>query len=159
MKSLTASDRSALVRLAASLPVGDENRRAILAGLQAVRGDNAKITRASTRYAAASAKLDRALKSAVNSDLLQSGFDGTFMWPRLGQALNEIGEVLAKNGISHDTMSADRFRGNDGQATLDIEFTNEADPFSPTPITNSMLVVTYHEFKETGRWEVVAYLS
>ena len=33
MKTLTASDRSALIRLAASLPVGDENRRAILAGL------------------------------------------------------------------------------------------------------------------------------
>ena len=33
MKSLTASDRSALIRLAASLPVGDANRRAILAGL------------------------------------------------------------------------------------------------------------------------------
>lgn len=30
MKSITASDRSALIRLAASLPVGDENRRAIL---------------------------------------------------------------------------------------------------------------------------------
>ena len=33
MKNLTASDRSSLIRLAASLPVGDENRRAILAGL------------------------------------------------------------------------------------------------------------------------------
>ena len=33
MKNLTASDRSALIRLAASLPVGDENRRTILAGL------------------------------------------------------------------------------------------------------------------------------
>lgn len=33
MKNLTASDRSSLIRLAASLPVGDANRRAILAGL------------------------------------------------------------------------------------------------------------------------------
>ena len=33
MRNLTASDRSSLIRLAASLPVGDENRRAILAGL------------------------------------------------------------------------------------------------------------------------------
>jgi hypothetical protein len=37
MKSLTASDRKALIRLAASLPVGDGTRRAILAGL--VQGD------------------------------------------------------------------------------------------------------------------------
>ena len=33
MKNLTASDRSALIRLAASLPKGSEERRAILAGL------------------------------------------------------------------------------------------------------------------------------
>ena len=37
MKNLTASDRSALIRLAASLPKGSEERRAILAGL--VKGD------------------------------------------------------------------------------------------------------------------------
>jgi hypothetical protein len=34
MKSITASDRKSLIRLAASLPKGDENRRAILAGLR-----------------------------------------------------------------------------------------------------------------------------
>ena len=34
MRKLTASDRSSLIRLAASLPVGDENRRAILSGLR-----------------------------------------------------------------------------------------------------------------------------
>ncbi len=33
MKSLTASDRKSLIRLAASLPKGDKSRRAILAGL------------------------------------------------------------------------------------------------------------------------------
>lgn len=33
MKNLTASDRSALIRLAASLPKGDQSRRTILAGL------------------------------------------------------------------------------------------------------------------------------
>ena len=33
MRNLTASDRAALIRLASTLPVGDENRRAILAGL------------------------------------------------------------------------------------------------------------------------------
>lgn len=31
---ITASDRSALIRLASSLPVGDESRRAILSGLR-----------------------------------------------------------------------------------------------------------------------------
>lgn len=34
MKTLTASDRSALIKLASSLPQGDETRKAILAGLQ-----------------------------------------------------------------------------------------------------------------------------
>ena len=107
----------------------------------------------------ASASLTSQQRRAINQDLVRAGLDGTRPWPRLGQALNEIGDVLAKNGLGHDMMSADRFRGTDGSARLDIEFTNEADPFSPTPITNSILVVTYHQFEETGRWEVIAYLS
>lgn len=39
MRNLAASDRSALIRLASSLPKGDENRRAILAGLNKVSSD------------------------------------------------------------------------------------------------------------------------
>ena len=34
MRELTASDRSALIKLAKSMPKGDETRKAILAGLQ-----------------------------------------------------------------------------------------------------------------------------
>ena len=34
MKKISSSDRSALIRLASSLPVGDQNRKAILAGLK-----------------------------------------------------------------------------------------------------------------------------
>ena len=37
MKSLTASDRKSLIRLASSLPKGDKSRRAILAGLNKVK--------------------------------------------------------------------------------------------------------------------------
>jgi len=36
MKTITASDRSALIRLASSLPKGDSQRKAILAGLSAI---------------------------------------------------------------------------------------------------------------------------
>jgi hypothetical protein len=111
------------------------------------------------RTAAASVKLDNSTRQKINMALMRSGMDGNKPWPRLGQALNEIGEVLANNGISHDIMSADRFRGRDGITRLDIDFINEADPFSPTPITNSMLVITYHQFEETDRWEIIAYLS
>jgi len=39
MRALTASDRSALIKLASSLPAGSEERRAILAGLQGPRSD------------------------------------------------------------------------------------------------------------------------
>jgi hypothetical protein len=38
MKNITASDRSALIKLASSLPKGDETRRAILAGLEFSKG-------------------------------------------------------------------------------------------------------------------------
>ena len=37
MKSLTASDRKTLIRLASTLPVGDETRKAILTGLAQTR--------------------------------------------------------------------------------------------------------------------------
>ena len=39
MKNLTATDRSALIRLASSLPKGSENKRAILSGLKAAARD------------------------------------------------------------------------------------------------------------------------
>lgn len=37
MKSITASDRSSLIKLARTLPQGDETRKAILAGLKKVK--------------------------------------------------------------------------------------------------------------------------
>ena len=37
MKNLTASDRTTLIRLASSLPVGDDTRKAILTGLAQTR--------------------------------------------------------------------------------------------------------------------------
>ncbi len=37
MKTITASDRKTLIRLASSLPVGDETRKAILTGLAQTR--------------------------------------------------------------------------------------------------------------------------
>lgn len=47
MRTLTASDRVSLIKLASSLPKGDETRKAILAGLQVVKtaaDDPKKIT-------------------------------------------------------------------------------------------------------------------
>ena len=121
---------------------------------------SASVSRIVARFRAKTAAvLPQGQKQKVNMALMRKGMDGNKPWPRLGQALSEIGAILAANGISHDTMSSNYFRGKDGTARLDIDFINEADPFSPTPITNSMLVVTYHQFEETDRWEVVAYLS
>lgn len=44
MKFLTASDRESLIRLASSLPKGDKQRRAILAGLKKVSAEWPKVT-------------------------------------------------------------------------------------------------------------------
>ena len=56
-RTLTAADRSALIRLASTLPAGSEERRAILAGMQRVAwGDPVKDLKEGADYAKLAAK-------------------------------------------------------------------------------------------------------
>ena len=47
MNKLSSQDRSALIRLASSLPAGDQTRKAILAGLQKTAADSPALEKAS----------------------------------------------------------------------------------------------------------------
>lgn len=108
----------------------------------------------------ADAKLSSSLKSKINRDLIKAGLDGNGRFRKVGEAINVASGVFQKHGLEEDDVfSADRLRGPDGRATFNMAFTNVEDPFSPEPISNSMLVVQWHFFEETGQYEVLMYLS
>ena len=106
-----------------------------------------------------SVKLDNATRQRINMALMKKGLDGNLAFQRIGQALNVIAEVLGDAGLEQDEVfSADRFRNDDGRANFNIALSNPIDPFSPTPVNNSALAITWHKY-ESGRYEVLAYLS
>jgi hypothetical protein len=108
----------------------------------------------------ADAKLATSLKSKINKDLIKAGLDGNGRFRKVGEAINVASGVLQKHGLEEDDVfSADRFRGDSGTANFHMAFTNTEDPFSPEPITNSMLAVQWHFFAETSRYEVLMYMS
>lgn len=113
----------------------------------------------SGRTAAASVKLDNTTRQKVNAALMKKGLDGNLAFQRIGQALNVIAGVLGDAGLEQaEVFSASRFMADDGRANFDIALSNPTDSFSPTPIANSMLAITWHKH-ESGRYEVIAYLS
>ena len=74
-----------------------------------------------------------------------------------GAASNQIQAALAKHGI--ELADSPQWFGASGSQRLDLAFSNPSDPFSPTSISNSVLAVSWHKMDQTGRYEVVAYLS
>jgi predicted DNA-binding WGR domain protein len=111
------------------------------------------------RTAASSVKLDNSTRQKINMALMKKGLDGNIAFQRIGQALNVIAGVLQDAGLEQaEVFSANRFMGDDGRANFDIALSNPTDSFSPTPINNTMLAITWHKH-DSGRYEVIAYLS
>jgi len=75
MRTLTASDRASLIRLAASLPVGDENRRAILSSLQGVRVAEKRFQVSPKEKARA----DRSIEGSPFTIISRPQTDGSYM--------------------------------------------------------------------------------
>lgn len=104
-------------------------------------------------------RLDPKLRSRVNQDLTRAGFGGRVRFRSMGSAMNAATGVLDKHGLElDDVATASRFLAKSGSTTFSMAFTNEADPFSPESINNSMLAIQWTEL-EPGRFEVIAYLS
>ncbi len=109
--------------------------------------------------AALGSRLDASTRREGNMVLRKAGMDGKARFRSVGAALNKIFAVLSKVGIEQDeVLSAWKFKGPTGTATVDIAFTNESDPFSPEPINNSLLFLSWTELAPE-KFEVVAYLS
>jgi hypothetical protein len=106
-----------------------------------------------------SRKLDNRTKSAVNRMFNRRGLDGNGRFKKGEHGLSKALEILSEVGIEPDGIANSHvFTRPSGRLTLDLAFTNTTDRFSPEPITNTMLVLTFHELAKY-QYEVVAYLS
>ncbi len=104
-------------------------------------------------------KLGNALGKTINAALVTAGLDGNGRFRKPSDALAAALNVIGSNGLEQDeVIHADRLRPDSGRITIDLAFTNQNDSFSPIPISNSMLVLSWHKL-ESGAFEGVAYLS
>lgn len=112
------------------------------------------------------ARLPAKVLKAINKALILRGLDGNGRFPSPGRALATAGDVLgralsAKDGIDGvefaEVISADRVRAGEGRTTVQLALSNRADPFSPHPIGNTLLITWYKHGE--GKFEAVAYVS
>jgi hypothetical protein len=139
--NLTASDKSALIKLASSLPAGDESRRAILAGFQ-------------------KPKIDRKTREFIATEFNRAGLDGNGRFAKPDKGYVAAVDALSDFGIEIDeVVNAHSFAPRpSGSLHIALAFTNQEDSFSPVSIPDTELIINYHELAP-GRFEVLAYLS
>jgi len=120
---------------------------------------NSSIPRIVRKHAQASKTLTPVLRRSINAELAKAGMDGNGRFDRVGNALASIAGILDKYQLEWDTtLSSHLFMGNEGRRRLAIAYTNLADLHSPTPISNSLVAITWH-LLESEKYEIVAYLS
>lgn len=156
--------------LEARLPLSDKNE--VDEAVQPAFGGGkmrTSVERLAQRWvAAAPGRLPPKVKVEFGRRAKKLGLDGNGRFPSIGRAINAIHGALQEEydlggGLKasmelDDVPSGDIFRGDEGSRTLRIAFKTD-DPFSPMPITNSLLAISWHYIKETDKYEVLAYLS
>lgn len=114
---------------------------------------------AAVRVAAAFTLLAK-VKKAVNAGLVKKGLDGNGRFEKPVAALSAANEVLAAHGLEMaETLDSFRLSRPEGRMTITIASTNKDEPLSPIGVKNSVLVLQWSTFKETGKVEVISYLS
>ena len=117
-----------------------------------------RIVRKVLKRLAAGDRLDRTMRQSINKKLVRIGFGGAKRFRSMGQATNEMWDVLEEYGIEQgQVVSAGLFRDDTGSVSLDMAFKTPGDPFSPVKIKNSVLFVQWTKL-ERG-YEVIAYAS
>jgi len=103
--------------------------------------------------------LDASTKSKINRALDRSGLDGNTYYRKAEHGFQKALQILGDFGLEQDGVeNSFIFTQPSGRLTQDLAFSNPDDPFSPTSIQNTMLVLTFHQM-QSGRYEVIAYLS
>ena len=106
-----------------------------------------------------SARIAPALRTKVNRGLVLVGLDGNGRFEKPSYGLTAACNVLGDNGIELDeTIHAGQFMPKQGHLTIRIALTNTEDVFSPVPVRNTMLFLSWAELDER-KYEVLAYLS
>jgi len=106
------------------------------------------------------ARLDSGTRRKANAGLIRAKLDGNGRFRKPEAAYSLALDVLRDYGIELGEMvSSHLFNPRpQGTVTVDLAFSNAEDPFSPEPITNTVLYLQYTELRD-GVFEAVAYLS
>lgn len=103
--------------------------------------------------------LPQRLKREITLDFIKAGLDGNGRFEKPDKGYSRAVDILQKHGIELDqVVNSWEFKQDSRQLTINVAFTNKADLFSPGPINNSMLVLSYHRLSDTA-FEVIAYMS
>lgn len=113
-------------------------------------------------------KITTAMRNKINARFAgrAEGLDGNKSWPKAEHGYAHALDVLRDYKIELDgVVNSMSFKPLSGTVRVNLAFTNAEDPFSPTPIENTMLIVSFAPRGYEGadrtetRFEVIAYLS
>lgn len=109
--------------------------------------------------AAKAKRVDRTLRNQFATSAKKHGLDGNGRFDRVGKAISAAFDILSKYGIeSGGSIDAFGLKQDSGSRRFDMAWTNPEDSFSPIPISNSYLSITW-QLMDNNKFEVVAYLS
>lgn len=109
--------------------------------------------------AAQGAKLDSTTRRRINQALVRVGLDGNGTFRKPGEGVAAALGILADFDIQQDEIiNSSLFVHQENRIQIDLAFSNLEDAFSPTPISNSLLVITYYQ-RQSGNYEVTAMVS
>lgn len=111
------------------------------------------------RQAKRGVKLDQRVKTKIIRAFNKAGLDGNGRFRKPQQGYSKAVDILGDFDIEIDDIpSSHLFNRDEGSLTVHVAFTNPKDSFSPVPIDNSMLAITYYK-RARDNFEVLAYMS
>ena len=111
-------------------------------------------------YPTKGARLDPGTKTRINKAFKKLGLDGNGNFEKPVRGYSAAIDTLANFDIELEDF-ADSYRWDkhpSGQQNFRIAFTNKEDHFSPEPIINASLSMTWYQ-RASGNFEVLAYIG
>jgi len=103
--------------------------------------------------------LDRSTRNRIAKQFKRVGLDGNGKFRKPQDGYSRALGILSDFDIEMDDVpSSHLFNGDQGRLSIHLAFTNQEDSFSPIPIRNAMLVITFYK-RMKDNFEVLAYIS